>query len=928
LQLLQQSGTPQSQQQLQGTQAQPTQVFDKNDVFVRAYASNSNPYQGEQVIITHKLYVGQSVNGGYSLNSATMPTQSGLWSYTLGDPNAENVAKQEVLNGKKYSVHEIRKTAVFPQKTGIITVTPMEIDFTVNIISQQSSGDPFFDKFFGGRQNSQSYKLDLKSNSVQLNAKPLPQNNKPDHFEDLVGYFTMSSSLSRAQLKANDATNLTLTISGTGNIQHIDPLNIEFPPDFDVTEPRVTDNINTKGNTVTGSRIFEYVIIPRNEGTFTIPKATFSFFNPQTNSYKTLTTEEYILKIERGSGQLSVSTNSYQKDIKILGNDIRYIRTSNIKLKPVRDAFFGSHQYYAAFVLPVLLLLIFIIIWRKQIEIRSDVAMMRYKKANKVARKNLKTAKKLFEEKNKELFYLEISRALWGYLCDKYHIPVSQLSMENVTAKLIQWGVSEQTINTFVETLQQCEFARFAPGDSSVIMHDLYQKATDFIINTQKTESKKRKEKEKRRKVERVFIPFLLFPFSMILSFAQSPTDLPALNKIYAEEIKSVKLTPFGMDFGQPIIQLFSGEKLQLSFDDLLQKNRYLKYTLIHCSHDWQYSSLNQIEYLDGFFEDLINDYSFSFNTVVPFTHYQLIFPTQEMRITKSGNYLLVVYDDNIAHPLLARRFMVLDVQPASINANITHAQDVQYRLKKQQVDFTVNTGAYSIRNPSMYLHATILQNGRWDNAIEGLTYRTAKPGEYGFHFDHLNKNVFNGSNEFRTFDIRTLRFTADRITSVNFNNRVNQAYVMEDLARPWGAYVTNTTLKGYCIYANRDFPEQNTEDYVWVHFTLRCDFQVEEGDLYIFGELTDWQINPKAKLTFNPENNYWESSLYLKQGYYNYIYVFVPKGRGSIMIDDTYIEGSHWQTQNNYTILLYLQDEGTSYDKLIGTVTRSILDS
>ncbi|MCL2435168.1 MAG: BatD family protein [Lentimicrobiaceae bacterium] len=480
----QQSGTPQQQQQ-QGGRSQQAQVFDKNEVFVRASASKTNPYQGEQVIITHKLYVGQGVNGGYRVTSATMPTQSGLWSYTLGDQSAENVAKQEVLNGKKYSVHEIRRTAVFPQKTGEITITPMEIEFLAGVITQQSSGDPFFDRFFGGRQNTQNFNLDLKSDAIKLNVRPLPQNNKPDNFSGLVGNFTMTSSLSRAQLKANDATNLTITISGTGNIQHIDPLNIIFPPDFDVTEPRVTDHINTKGNAVTGSRTFEYVIIPRNEGTFTIPKATFSFFDPQTSAFKTLTTEEYTLQIEKGSGQLSVSTTSSQKDIKILGNDIRYIRTSYSNLKPMGVTFFGSLQYYAALLLPILLLIIFIIIWRKQIETRSNVALMRNKKANKVALKNLKTAKKLLEENNKELFYMEISRALWGYLSSKYHIPVSQLSMENVASKLMLLGVSTKTTDSFTATLQQCEFARFAPGDSSEIMSEMYQKATDFILQNE-----------------------------------------------------------------------------------------------------------------------------------------------------------------------------------------------------------------------------------------------------------------------------------------------------------------------------------------------------------------------------------------------------------------------------------------------------------
>jgi hypothetical protein len=365
----------------------------------------------------------------------------------------------------------------------------MELEFLANVVTNQSTGDPFFDRFFGGRQNSQTYTLDLKSNAVKLNVKPLPQNNKPDNFSGLVGTFSINSNLSRAQLKANDATNLTITISGTGNIQHIDPLNIIFPSDFDVTEPRVSDNINTKGNVITGSRTFEYVIIPRNEGNFTIPSAAFSFFNSQNETYKTLTTEEFTLQIEKGSGQLSVSTTSSQKDIKVLGNDIRFIKTSNFNLQPVGVVFFGSLQYYAVLLLPGLLLLVFIIIWRKQIEIRSDVASMRNKKANKVARKNLKIAKRLLDEKNKEQFYMEISRALWGYLSSKYRIPVSQLSMENIAVKLMHLGVSTQTISNFLETLQQCEFARFAPEDSSELMHEMYRKANDFILQNESLES-------------------------------------------------------------------------------------------------------------------------------------------------------------------------------------------------------------------------------------------------------------------------------------------------------------------------------------------------------------------------------------------------------------------------------------------------------
>jgi len=170
------------------------------------------------------------------------------------------------------------------------------------------------------------------------------------------------------------------------------------------------------------------------------------------------------------------------------------------------------------------------------------------------------------------------------------------------------------------------------------------------------------------------------FQFSIFNCLAQTPTTLPPENNIYAEGIHSIKLTLQGTDFGQTIIQLHSGERLELTFDDLLQKDYFLKYTLIHCTHDWQYSSLNQIEYLDGFSEDLINDYSFSFNTIVPYTRYRLVFPTDEMRITKSGNYLLVVYDDNIDNPVLTKRMMVLDNQTAKIQGNVTWAQDLSIR--------------------------------------------------------------------------------------------------------------------------------------------------------------------------------------------------------------------------------------------------------
>lgn len=480
-------GGGQSQAQgRQRQQQQQSQGFNKKDVFVKAYCSNNNPYVGEQVIITHKLYVGPSVNGGYQVTHVNAPTQSGLWSYTLGNPDADAPRTTEVVDGKKYTVFEVRKTAVFPQKSGKITVTPFEIGFVARVIYTQQSNDPF-DMFFGGRQYAQDYELDLKSNSVVLNCKALPENKQPEDFSGLAGNFKLSSNLSRNTLKTNDAANLTITVSGTGNLQHVEAPVIEFPSDFDVTDPKITDNINTRGNSVTGSRTFEYIVIPREAGDFTIPAATFSYFDPQSHTYKTLTTEAYTLKVEKGKGgDVTTVSSANQKDIKFLSKDIRYIKTNGKAFHPKKAEFYASPWFYVGIFLPLLLLVVFVIVWKKSMETRQDVALIKDRRANKVAKKRLKRAGQLLKTEQKEDFYVEISQVLWGYMSDKFHIPLSQLSMDTVEEKLKQKNVPDEDARDFLDTLNQCEFARFAPGDSSQMMNEMYQRAHDFMTKIER----------------------------------------------------------------------------------------------------------------------------------------------------------------------------------------------------------------------------------------------------------------------------------------------------------------------------------------------------------------------------------------------------------------------------------------------------------
>jgi len=454
------------------TPAQPVQKnVDKDDIVLKAISSKSNPYVGEEVIVTHKLYIGSSISN-FQPTDNNFPSQPDLWTYTLGNPNAEAKHTVETMNGKRYDVYELRKTAVYPQKSGEITITPLEMEGIVTIPSG-----------WFGRQE----KMKVRSNAVTLNVKALPTEGRPAGFSGLVGKFDIKSSLSQKDLAANDATNLIITISGSGNLQHIETPFIDFPTDFDVTEPSINDNIHTSGNNVNGSRSFEYVIIPRVPGKFTIPASSFSYFDLQTKKYKTLFTDEYEVNVTKGiGGENTVSSSTYQQDIQILGKDIHFIKTRGTAFTPISHRFFATPMYFLLLFLPLVIFVLFLILWRKKIKDRQNVAKIRNRRANKVARKSLKKAQKLMAAKKEEEFYVEISRALWGYMSDKFHIPLADLSIDSVRNKLGEKGVPEDNIEEFIHTLNECEFARFAPNSGTELMENLYNLSLQFITKIEK----------------------------------------------------------------------------------------------------------------------------------------------------------------------------------------------------------------------------------------------------------------------------------------------------------------------------------------------------------------------------------------------------------------------------------------------------------
>jgi hypothetical protein len=478
----------QNQQSNANRQTTETQGFNKNDYYVKAFVSNSNPYVGEQAIVTYKLYLGpQTYQCQPQITSR--PTTQGFWTYDLSSKDGQATQKEEIIDGKKFIVIDMYSLAVYPQKSGKQTISPLETNLIVQIPVQQQRRsndifDLFSDPFFGGTR-LQNVELNLSSNAVTIQAKELPIASKPLLFSGLVGDFKLSAKLSRDKLAANDATNLTVTISGAGNLQYIEPLDFEFPTDIAVHDPEIRDNISTLPSGVSGSRTFEYVLIPRVEGNYTISPASFSFFDKRKGSYTTLYTPEFTINVGKGQASNAVAFDANTKtDVKILGTDIHHIKT-NWKPELYTASFFLSPLYWLLLILPIVLLILFMIVFRKRMESRKNTVLLRDKKASKTARKRLRKAEKCLQNNQNEVFYIEISKVLWGYISDKFHIPVGQLSLDTAEQKLSERNMQEDSIKEFISTLNDCEYVRFAPSPD-ITPEKMYERTFNFITKIER----------------------------------------------------------------------------------------------------------------------------------------------------------------------------------------------------------------------------------------------------------------------------------------------------------------------------------------------------------------------------------------------------------------------------------------------------------
>ncbi|MFB6342073.1 BatD family protein [Saccharicrinis sp. FJH62] len=452
--------------------------ISSRDIFIRATVNKSNPYQQDAVLYTIKLFTRVDVS---NITNADIPEFNGFLTQDIENKTGSLVQSVENYNGMVYKTYVIQQKVLFPQRSGEIKIDPVKISLNIRMRTQRRSYNIFDDLF----DSYQDVTKQLSSNDIRLNVKPLPSP-KPDGFQNLVGNFSLKSSITSEDVKENDPVTIKLVLSGEGNLKLLPTPEVEFPEDFEKYDPKVTNNLNTTLAGVNGTRSFEYLVIPRYGGDFKIPAVKIPYFDPKSGRYKTLSSQEYTIHVEKGEGsQTSGPVRNYtsKEDVRFLGSDIRYIKTGNLKLKPRGVFLFGSTPFWLLLVIPVVLYIIALILYRKQAKQKANVALVKNKRANKVAKKRLKASADFMKKDDKEGFYEEVLRAMWGYTSDKLNIPLSRLNKDNIEGILKEKGVSEDQVKEFIDLLNTCEYARYAPSAVAGGMDETYKNAVSVISN-------------------------------------------------------------------------------------------------------------------------------------------------------------------------------------------------------------------------------------------------------------------------------------------------------------------------------------------------------------------------------------------------------------------------------------------------------------
>ena len=458
------------------------------EVFLKATPNKKKVYQGEQILLTYNIYYTIPIS---QLSVSKSPSYSGFWTKDITENDGSLQQSSTVIDGQQYNVATIQEIVLFPQKTGNLIIDPLDLTCLAQIRQQRKRTqgyDPFED-FFGDIMGTSytNVRKDIKSQPITIEVEPLPTANKPESFQGAVGQFTFTSKIDKSELKVNEAFTLTLTVSGKGNIELLELPKPVFPPDFEVYDPKISTTVKNNALGIYGSKKGEYIIIPRVSGEFTLDDIEFSYFNPSLKKYETLKSDLHTIQVQKDAS--SSNSGIYtpgQADIKYLGSDIRHINASDNALSITGATFFMSPLYIVIIIIMVVTFVITLVVYKRINKFNKNQVLVKNKQATKIAKKRLNNAHTYLINNNQNSFYEELSQALWGYISDKLNISRSQLSMESVKEIMLSKEVSEEIVNEFIDLLNNCEFARFAPGDPSKKMDELYQKGIELITKAEK----------------------------------------------------------------------------------------------------------------------------------------------------------------------------------------------------------------------------------------------------------------------------------------------------------------------------------------------------------------------------------------------------------------------------------------------------------
>ncbi len=449
-------------------------VSTNGDIFVNLSLNRKEVYIGEYVVATVKLYTKVNLSG---INEIKYPSFNGFLKTDITTPPLTSL-RQENVNGTIYGTGVVQQFLLYPQVTGEINIDPVQISVLVQQKSSQS--DPFFGDFFTSYQTVPRAAV---SKAMKINVKPLP-GIQPSDFSGIVGRLSLDASLSKDSVDVNDAVNLKITISGSGNLKIAEAPSMKLSPDIEVYDPNISDDIKNGVDGTTGKKSFEYLLIPRHYGDFTIPPITYTYFNTAKGKYENLTTKEFHFYARKGSeqsGGITVYGGVSKEDVKYLGKDIRFIKSSLGKVTRSSNILTEKRSFYSAYAIALLIFTIILFIRREHIRRNSDLSLVRNRKAGKIASKRLRAASVCLKNEQIDKFYEEILKAIWGYLSDKLNIPVSELTRNTAFSSLSENGIDDDKIKNLTEILDTCEYARFAPSASGTAAVNIFEGVTQFI---------------------------------------------------------------------------------------------------------------------------------------------------------------------------------------------------------------------------------------------------------------------------------------------------------------------------------------------------------------------------------------------------------------------------------------------------------------